>query len=427
MCKHLTLFPVAEETPSLRALAAVMSTGLRAAAVDGRNLDGTGIGYISGKKFVVFKTGSNAVWQTMQDEFVDHLLSIDLMKQPIIGHVRAASQKFQKTKIDDTRRFPDKDAHPFTVGNIMLAHNGTISNHEELVGDLDLDEDSIDSYMVAELLAKEATLGLDNLNTVTSKFQGSFALVFQHLSRPNQVFIGRHTKPLYLVKVFGHAEGDATEGPLELVFVTTDEDNVKDALSIVAHSCRYILGKQLWGSIKVVKIDEDEWYVLDRDTMRNTGELIHLGKLEYKKGYKTIITHVSAAHHVTSRGTQAALVGESPWGRQVAGTTKAEGIQMANLIYELLEKLPLTVEEFRYLYVSLNQGEATSAMTPEGVESIVRYVLYLIRDVERRKYLSQFMDMDFSPNEEGMFVIARHPPLTEKTPHTDVEWAEFEL
>ena len=166
----------------------------------------------------------------------------------------------------------------------MLAHNGTISNHEELVGNLDLDEGNIDSYMVAELLAKEPTLGLGSLNAVTSKFQGSFALVFQHLSRPNQVFIGRHTKPLYLVKVFGHAEGDATEGPLELVFVTTDDDNVKDALSVVAHSCRYILGKQLWGSVEIVKVDENEWYALDRDTMRDTGELIHLGK--HAKGYE---------------------------------------------------------------------------------------------------------------------------------------------
>ena len=410
MCKHLTFFPIAEKTSSSRALAAVISTGLRYAAVDGRNLDGTGVGYINGEKFVVFKTGSNAIWQTTQDEFIAHLLSIDLMRQPLIGHVRAASAKFQKTKIDDTRRFPDKDAHPFTVDSILLAHNGTISNHEELVGDLDLDEGNIDSHMITELLAKESELELDNLNAVTSKFQGSFALIFQHLSRPNQVFIGRHGKPLYLVKVFSRAKDDGSEGPLELVFVTTNDDNVKDALSVVAHSCRYLLDDQLWGNVDVTHIAENEWYVLDRDTMRETGKLIHLGKLEWKKGYKTVTTHGSVVHQTVNGRGHAGIAGSNPWGRP-NGTVKAQGIQMAQLIHELLKELPLTVEEFRYLYISLNQGEPDASMTLEAVESTVRYVLYLIKDETHRQHLSQFMDMDFNINEEGKLLIARHPSV----------------
>lgn len=413
MCKHLTFFPIAEETSSPRALAAVISTGLRYAAVDGRNLDGTGVGHISGKKFVVFKTGSNAVWQTTQDEFVEHLLSIDMMKQPIIGHVRAASLKFQNTKIDDTRRFPDKDAHPFTVGNILLAHNGTISNHTELVGDLDLDEGNIDSHMITELLAREKTLELDNLNAVTNKLQGSFALIFQHLSRPDQVFIGRHSKPLYLVKVFGHApEGDGEQKPLELVFLTTNDNNAKDALSVVAHSCRFLLGEQLWAGVDVTRIDEDMWYVLDRDTMRDTGELIELGKLEWKKGFKAATTRSSVVHQTANGRAHAGIVGTAPWGR-TGSTTKAEGIQMANIIHELLIKLPLTIEEFRYLYLSLNQGEPDASMTPEAVESTVRYVLYLLKDAERYQYLSQFMDMDFNlmGDVDEVMVISRHPPV----------------
>jgi len=147
--------------------------------------------------------------------------------------------------------------------------------------------------------------------------------------------------------------------------------------------------------------------------MRDTGELIHLGKLEYKKGYKTTTTTRSVVHQTANGQGHAGIAAGNPWGISSGGTIKAEGIQMANFIHELLKDLPLTIEEFRYLYVSLNQVEPDASMTPEGVESTVRYVMYLIKDAEHRQYLGQFMDMDFNlaGDVDTVITIARHPSV----------------
>lgn len=409
MCKHLTLFPITrkEDATSQKALAAVISSALRRAAIDGRNLDGTGIGYINGNGFVVYKTGTNAVWHTNTDEFADTLLGINLTAQPIIGHVRSASTSFQSTKDKATDKFPDKDAHPFVVGTIMLAHNGTISNHKDLVAELKLDGESIDSYAIAEMLAREKELSVANLNNVTKQLQGSFALIFQHLAQPQQVYIGRHGKPLDIVKVYSHDSPD----DLELLFVTTEGNNVKDAILSVQHVNRYMLGRNLWGKIGLDRLDENMWYLLDHGEMQKEGgSLLELGKMEWKK----VATRTTT--YVTNRAVNPVV-----WPGYNIGTIKNKGIEIEAMIYPVLKILPLTVEEFRYFYTMLNQVEPTAPMERDAVAYTVKYLKYLIADKERLAYLEQFLDMDFILMSDDTFQITRRSAVPR------IEWQQEPL
>lgn len=407
MCKHLTLFPVADEIGLQPAIAAALAESLRKSSVSGGNTDGTGIGYINNNgRFVVNKSGRTAYGHTLRQDFVDMMLGIDLAAQPVIGHVRSASLKFKDTKDKQTGLFPDKDAHPFAVGDILLAHNGTISNHKELVEELGLSKGNIDSYMIAELMARLPDLELDNLNGVTRQFEGSFALVFQHLSQPNRLYICRHKKPLYLVKVYSARPNQESPNRIpDFMFVATNDDNAKDALRGVVHISRYLAGRRIWSRVEAVRLKEDTWYVLDRDTVRETGEPTELGRLEFAPT-KTVV--YTAGSGVPANGR--AWGGSGTHGVVVEAHAKA-GRNIANVVKELLVKLPLTTEEFRYLYTSLNQLEPDVAMAFHHAVDTVDYVLYLLEDSERRKFLGQFLDMDIEEAEDDrtQFVLIRHP------------------
>lgn len=132
-----------------------------------------------------------------------------------IYHVRAASNNI-KTIFED-------DAHPFHHGHIILAHNGTMVESDELEEDKKLqklfetsnpkDEPMIDSEKFCVILAYicgKDKLEKDHIILAMEYFHGPFALLIYDTKQPKKVFVVRgKDKPLHMARLFsGEKDGE---------------------------------------------------------------------------------------------------------------------------------------------------------------------------------------------------------------------------
>lgn len=88
----------------------------------------------------------------------------------------------------------DKNAHPFKVDNIVLAHNGTLKNYYGLTHkySLPLNTYDVDSHIICAIIAKEK-----NFN-VLSEIDGAAALLMHDTDNPNILYVFRNDeRPLF--------------------------------------------------------------------------------------------------------------------------------------------------------------------------------------------------------------------------------------
>lgn len=390
MCKHFAYFPIIHN-PYHDATTAVMIYGLRESAMDGNNLDGTGIGYTTGEQFVINKTGDNALLHTRRKAFYNLMSTIDFNVQPIIGHVRKASisMAFNRTAKEKEKKYPDKDAHPFVAGNVMLTHNGTITNHDELIKDAGISKEYIDSQVIAELMAKQDIFDVASLNAVTSLCRGTFALLMQHVHYPDKIIVGRHGRPLFIGVV--ESRHDDTD-VLSFGIITTDKDVTSKALIASNLASRIFTGISPWSSWDFITLDEDVWYMIDRPKFVEEHKPKVMGKLEYKK--------IAVPVHTTITPYQSAA---RIWYDGKEELQKATS--MADNIRKLLDVLPISVEEFRTIYSLLTRSEYNCEFDEHQVTMIIGYLQHILKDPSSYQYLGEFLGASITPLKDGTFYL----------------------
>lgn len=394
MCKHLTYFPISSTVNDPNAIKAMYAAALRSSA-DSGNKDGVGIAYYGDNGPVVHKTGKSALIHTLGDEFVGALREVDLSATTIIGHVRSASTKFKAAGV--ATEFPQKDAHPFLVGNILLAHNGTITNHAGLVVSEDLKKGEIDSYALAEMLdaVLEDTLTLETLNSVTEKCNGSFALVLQDIRYPDAIYLCAHAKPLYIGVV-----------NKEFGLITTSDILVDIALMETNETVRYLHGDFPWATWEFKKLGMDTWYLLDIQRFRKTAKLQELGKVKSRPA-------AVAAPYASGNYNSPAWHDHS-----------AAAIRMAQMLQRLHARLPLAPEEIRYLYEELNDYQTTAKVpfNMSDTEALVEFMLYALTDDALRKDIESVFDITLlaSTVVKDTWRIVRNRQQGEQVP--SMEW-----
>lgn len=98
----------------------------------------------------------------------------------VVGHNRKATKG----------AISDENAHPFVENNIILVHNGTLTNHESLTDkEVVVDSHAI-THLMAELGVKEAL----------SKLQGAFAIICYDINEKKLYALRNHQRPLFEVE-----------------------------------------------------------------------------------------------------------------------------------------------------------------------------------------------------------------------------------
>jgi len=145
-----------------------------------RGEDSTGIfGVDSTGQIDLIKADTNG-WQfTKCKNYTDFEKRIFSTYQIVIGHNRAA------TKGSITA----ENAHPFKENNIILVHNGTIFNQNELDKDVE-----VDSHAITKALAKA------DAKTALNQIHGPFALVWFDSTLKTLNLARNDERPLFLIE-----------------------------------------------------------------------------------------------------------------------------------------------------------------------------------------------------------------------------------
>lgn len=118
--------------------------------------------------------------------------------RPIIGHVRARSHGTASTN----------GAHPFLVKNVILAHNGTFSNSDEVAKQkkvkalLKGEKDPVDSHVLAAVIASKSgntPITVQTVKDSLNEMQGSYALLMFETFEDN-LWVIRGVNSLHLCR-----------------------------------------------------------------------------------------------------------------------------------------------------------------------------------------------------------------------------------
>lgn len=105
----------------------------------------------------------------------------DICEEPDLGALGRIPILMGHTRWPTMGKVTEKNSHPFTIGNITLAHNGTVSNSDELDKKYNRSV-SVDSQHFAHHLNE----GLD-----FDDIEGYGAITWVHKDAPNKIFLCR--------------------------------------------------------------------------------------------------------------------------------------------------------------------------------------------------------------------------------------------
>ena len=137
--------------------------------------------------------------------------------QIFLGHCR-------KSSVGNS--YDNKNNHPIQVGDILMVHNGTLTNHDVIFDKLDCHrEGEVDSEAIARLLhhyTKEGTepFTTDILKETAKRLEGTYSVLAANGNNPYQVAQFRDGKPAEAVLV----------RPLKTVFIASEEKFLKKVL-----------------------------------------------------------------------------------------------------------------------------------------------------------------------------------------------------
>jgi len=134
-----------------------------------------------------------------------------------IGHCR-------KSSIGNS--YDNKNNHPIQIGDIIMLHNGTLTNHETIFDKLNCDRlGDVDSEAIGRLLHHYTSGGvepftLDMLVETTRRLHGTYSVLAMSGNNPYQVAQFRDGRPAEMVLV----------KPLKMVFIASEKKFLENVL-----------------------------------------------------------------------------------------------------------------------------------------------------------------------------------------------------
>lgn len=165
----------------------VLVSGLR--KLEYRGYDSSGVAVMGAEHVQVVRAEGKLV------ELEKKLLKTQVMGHAGIGHTRWATHGIPS----------ERNAHPHTVDDVCLVHNGIIENYAELKTALVAQgkkfSSDTDSEVVAHLLAEEIKITKDIFKAVQNvipKLEGAYAILAMWNKEPNRLVAFKHGPPLIL-------------------------------------------------------------------------------------------------------------------------------------------------------------------------------------------------------------------------------------
>jgi len=228
MCMLTALYPMRKPQSWEHRIARLFLTDLLMAN-GASNKDGVGLLTLDG---VLTKWEYSADRMAFEPEFNAAVAAA--VEGPFIAHVRTTSTGVKATE----------GAHPFMVGPLGLAHNGTFGNYRKLQAELDKlngspvlgDKDPVDSHVFLHLLASKMgdadALTEDHIKAALEEPTGSYALLVTDL-RTRDLWVVAGSNPLHIGKV----------GPYYVV--NTSSKNLDAAAGYIAGVAGLVFDKEL--------------------------------------------------------------------------------------------------------------------------------------------------------------------------------------
>lgn len=191
-----------------------------------------------------------------------------------IGHVRA-------TTVGGTSL---KNAHPFKRGNYILAHNGTLKNHWNLLNknDISFSDYMVDSDILCGIIAK------NNSFNVLREIDGAAALLITDTDKSDVLYVYRNNeRPLYKGYINGNMYISSIEDSLKYIGCI----NIKEFKETFMYTIKN-------GSIEGVPLKIEQ---AERPKTYNTSRKIALN-IEYAYGYNANLRAVDTNIWTTPEG-----------------------------------------------------------------------------------------------------------------------------
>lgn len=211
------------------------------------NKDGHGYFVLPDHVWRIAKSGTEAICEPSYYDELEKSLK-DRKEVSIISHVRSASFNHKEVCLNNT--------HPFHVGHLILAHNGTLQAADTRK-ELEI-PNKIDSFWFLNHLSTvvgKAHLQPRHIVEAMKAFHGKFAFLIYDMHQPARVFIvkGKSAK-LYKATVADE------HGKILVDLINTDDDNISS--QILPHYYRAITK----GSMNISKpeaLEDESIYIFD--------------------------------------------------------------------------------------------------------------------------------------------------------------------
>ena len=325
MCMLTASYPTRTLQVWEQKIGTLLLSELLRANSNGGNRDGVGLGTTDGA-YIKWETHAGNIVFT--DEYNSAIQQF--INAPLLAHVRAIS----------TGVGAKEGAHPFKVGNILLAHNGTFTNYRQFLDKYQKqinDKNPVDSHVIACILAEKVGTGplcASHIRETLESTKGSFALLVTDATN-RSLWVVTGSNPLYIQR----------SGPLWLV--NTSRMNLFDVSENMAGVAKLLYGKS-WKVEPAKRIDEFTINLLARKGL-NLIEPLDKDKFTVTTTHTQFRGSSSTYQHHSSYTTT----------KPISSETARERANWANLIVNLpyMSRLELTLGCFILLEVEWWKAE----------------------------------------------------------------------
>lgn len=157
-----------------------------------RGTDATGVGMVHTARPLTLYKRPVSSYVMMQDQYFNRIIRADDAEMAI-AHTRYKTMGINK--IDN--------AHPFMEGAVLGAHNGMITNYDELeeyYKDADFPPLRVDSQAAFRMLSQVSS-DAESYEAALSMISGSLALSWHDLRDPEALWLFKHWNPLHIAIV----------------------------------------------------------------------------------------------------------------------------------------------------------------------------------------------------------------------------------